>query len=239
MAVCPATASVPRRTSDASLPRPASIRLDLGREDRDERVEVAITRRGEEGVDDLPLLHEIRVGLASAVHAPSRAAGELLSRRLGTVQSRGDVREWHRKDIMQHEGKSLRRRQRVEHHQKCKPNRVGEQRFLLGVDADAHSHHRVGHVKIRELLAPGLSRAQQVQAYPPDDRGQPGLHVLDARRILVANSKPCFLEGIVGFAHGPEHPIRDRTQMRSVLLKTLGQPLTLVHRQSISRPLTG
>jgi hypothetical protein len=84
--------------------------LDLGSEHRDECVEVAIARRGEEGVDDLPLSHEIRVGLRGALHAPSRAAGELLSRRFGTVQSRGDVREWHGEDVMQHEGKSLRRR---------------------------------------------------------------------------------------------------------------------------------
>jgi hypothetical protein len=39
---------------------------------------------------------------------------------------------------------------------------------------------------------------------------------------LVANPKPCFLEGIIGFAHRPEHPVSDRAQMRSVLLKAFG-----------------
>ena len=109
--------------------------FDLGIEDVQERIEVAITRRGEERVDDLPLSHDIRVGLRSALHAPSRAAGELLSRRFGTVESRGDVREWHRKDIVQHEGEPLRRRQRVKHDQEREPDGVGKQRLLLGVNA--------------------------------------------------------------------------------------------------------
>ena len=91
------------------------------------------------------------------------------------------------------------------------------------------AHHRIRDVH-RRLLASRAARAQHVQAHPPDDRRQPGLHVLDAPGILVANPQPGLLKGIVGLAHRPEHPVGDRAEMRSVLLEPFGQPLALVHR---------
>jgi hypothetical protein len=89
-------------------------------------------------------------------------------------------------------------------------------------------------VDLRELVRSCLPGAQHVQAYPPDDGRQPGLHVLDAPRVLVADPKPCFLERIVGFAHRSEHAVGDRAQMPSVLLETFGKPLALIHRQRTS-----
>ena len=83
----------------------------------------------------------------------------------------------------------------------------------------------------RALVAPRCARAQHVQAHPPDDRRQPGPHVLNGRGILVANPQPCLLQGVVGFADRSEHPIGDRPEMPSVLLEPFGQSLTLVHRQ--------
>jgi len=40
-------------------------------------------------------------------------------------------------------------------------------------------------------------------------------------RILVAYPKPCFLQRIIGFHDRPKHPVRDRAQVRSVLLEAL------------------
>ena len=48
-------------------------------------------------------------------------------------------------------------------------------------------------------------------------------------RILVADPKPCLLESVIGFAYRPQHPVRDSSQMRTMLLKPLCQPLALLH----------
>ena len=73
--------------------------------------------------------------------------------------------------------------------------------------------------------------------HPADDCRQPGPHVLYSRGILVANPQPCLLQGILGFADRPEHPVGDCAEMRSVLLEPLGQPLALVHRQLPAREI--
>jgi hypothetical protein len=73
------------------------------------------------------------------------------------------------------------------------PDGVGEQRFLFGVNAVRQGHDRVGDVNVHEPFSSRAPGAQHVQANPADDRGQPGLHVLDVRRVLVADAKPRFL----------------------------------------------
>ena len=118
-------------------------------------------------------------------------------------------------------------RQRIEHHEQREPDGVGEQRRLLGVDAAGEADYGVGHVNVRDLRprAPG---AQHVQAHPSDDRREPGLHVLDALGILVADPNPGFLQGVVGLGERPEHPVGDGAQARPVLVETVGQPLALI-----------
>ncbi len=145
------------------------------------------------------------------------------------MEDRRDVRKRHAEHVVQHERQPLRRSERVEHHEQRKPDRVGDQRLLLRVDAAFEADDGVGHVDVRELFAPCSPGAQHVQAHAPDNGGQPGLHVLDAPRILVAEPKPCLLEGVVGFAHRPQHPVGNPPQMRTVLLKALRQPLAVLH----------
>ncbi len=53
--------------------------------------------------------------------------------------------------------------------------------------------------------------------------------------ILVANPKPCFLQGVVGFGHRSEHPVGDRAQTPTMLLEAFGQPITLIHRGNHQR----
>ncbi len=132
---------------------------------------------------------------------------------------------------MQHERHALGGAQCLEHDQQGQPDRVGDERLLLGVGTVAEAHDGVGHMNVGDLLGACPAGSEHVQADPADDRGQPRLHVLDARRILTMNPKPRLLEGIVGFAHRSEHAVGDRAEMRSVVLEALTQPRLLVHRQ--------
>ena len=41
----------------------------------------------------------------------------------------------------------------------------------------------------------------------------------NGRGIVIANPQPCLLQGVVGFANQPEHPVGDRAEVRPVLLE--------------------
>ncbi len=110
--------------------------LDVGIEHGEERLEVAIARGSEERVDQLPLSHEIRIGLGEPRTSP-RAAGKLLRGCFGAVEDRGDLRESHAEHVVQHEREPLRRTQRIEHHQQREADGVGDQRLLLGATVSA------------------------------------------------------------------------------------------------------
>jgi hypothetical protein len=81
------------------------------------------------------LARQVTVWLRRVPDASPRAAGELLRGGFGAVESGTDVGEWHAEHVVQHEREPLGGSQRVEHHEQREPDRVGEERFLLGVDA--------------------------------------------------------------------------------------------------------
>jgi hypothetical protein len=231
VAVCAATASAPCSTSEPSARRtpPSILRATSGVEHLQEGIEIAVARSSEERVDDTPLLREVTVGLRRVAQAAPGAAGELLGGRFGAIERGGDVGERHGEHVVQHKREPLGGTERVEHHQQRQTYRLGQKRLvfrviLLKVDDGIRDVHR-------ELLASRCARAQHVQAHPPDDRRQPGPHVLNCRGILVANPQPRLLQGIVGFADRPEHPLGDPAEMPSVLLEPFGQPLALFHGQ--------
>ena len=117
---------------------------DIGGEHRDERLEVAAARRGQERVHDLPLFGERGVrDRRGGAHPPAGAAGQLPGRRGRAVDDRGDLLERHREHVMQDERQPLGRAQRFEHHQQRQADRVREQRLVLGVDAVGGVHDRV------------------------------------------------------------------------------------------------
>ena len=60
-------------------------------------------------------------------------------------------------------------------------------------------------------------------------RCQPAAQVSDAACVRTAEPEPGFLNGIVGLAPRPEHPIGHRKEMRPVLLKPSRQPVIFVH----------
>jgi hypothetical protein len=110
---------------------------DVGVEHRDQRVEGSVARSGEEGVDQLSLAGKIDVRHRGALHPASCAARELPCRGGCAPDQRSDLVERDGEHVVQHEREPLGRRQRLEHDEQREPDRVGEQRFVLGVDASS------------------------------------------------------------------------------------------------------
>ena len=133
--ICLATASRPRRR-----PRLPAVRAkvdpedDVGVEHGDQPLEIAVARGGEKRINDRTLVRQIGVGCRlCAADAAARAACELAGRRGRALDDRRDLLERQAEHVVQHEREPLRGRQRLEHDQQREPDRVGEQRFLLGV----------------------------------------------------------------------------------------------------------
>jgi hypothetical protein len=103
-----------------------------------------------------------------------------------------------------------------------------------GVDVVLGAHDGVGHVGAQRVLAPGLARAQHVQADPADDSREPSGQVLDGARVGAAESHPGLLNRVVGFAERAEHPVGDGPQVGAVLLESLRQPVVILHRHTPS-----
>jgi hypothetical protein len=80
---------------------------DVGVEHPDERLEIAVTGGGEEGVDDASLLAQIGFRFRRVLHPAPRAAGELHCRHFGALEHRGDVGEGHAEHVVQNKREPL------------------------------------------------------------------------------------------------------------------------------------
>jgi hypothetical protein len=99
---------------------------------------------------------EVGVGeRGRCLHPAAGAARELPRRGWGALDDRRDLIEWHGEDVVEDEGEPLGGSERVEDDEQRQPDRVGEQRLLLGVDAVLGADDRVGHVRAERLLGPG------------------------------------------------------------------------------------
>ena len=160
---CCATAAAPRTSARRArgAGRAVGSQHDVRVEHREQRVEVAAAGGGEEGVDDVSLAGEIGVEDQSAPVSPTRpmhpaagAAGEL-PRGVGRApHDGGDLVEGHGEHVVQHEREPLGGSQGLEHHEQRETDRVGQQRFLLGVDCRPRGSRRLRHVRVQRLLPP-------------------------------------------------------------------------------------
>ena len=154
-----------------------------------QRREVAVARRREEGLDHLVVPAPGRRSRRPDPPPPDAgpgAAGQLLGRRGGPAEDLADLGEGHGEDVVQHERRPLGRSEGVKDHQQRQPRRLAHQRLRLGIGAGrgrgrrrAEGDDRVGHmdVQVERLLAPGPPRAQLVQADAGHHGGEPAVEV--------------------------------------------------------------
>jgi len=201
---------------------------DVRVEQREECVEVAVARGGEEGVDDRALAGRIGVGYRCLCLDPAAgAAGELPGRRRGPPDDGCDVVEGYGEHVVQHEREPLGGSERVQHHEQREPDGVGQQRRMLGIRTVRAADDRLGQAQ--RFLTPGPARAQHVQAHPADDRRQPPAEVLDTAGTGAAGVEPGFLYRVVRLAQRAEHPVAHRPQVVAVLREPLREQFVLVH----------
>ena len=209
---------------------------DVRVEHREQRLEVAVARGGEERVDHLALACRDRRP-ASVVAPWTRRRARLASCRaasgerstIGAISSKGTANMSCSTNASRSAGV-----ERLQHDEQREPDRVGQQRLVLGVGAVGAVDDRLGHVDAQRLLAPRVARAQHVQADARDDGRQPAAEVLDVARVGAAEPQPGLLDGVVGLAERAEHPVGHRPQVGPVRLEPLRQPVALVHRSHSS-----
>jgi hypothetical protein len=135
---------------------------------------------------------------------------------------------------VQHEREPLGRGERLEHDQQRQPDRVREQRLVLGVRAVRKVDDRVGDVHVLRQLASRVTRAQHVQRHARDHGRQPPAEVLHPAGVRAAEPQPRVLDGVLGLAERSADPVGHRPQVRTVLLELVDQQVLLCH---VSSPL--
>ena len=123
---------------------------------------------------------------------------------------------------MQDKGDALGRAERVQHHLQRDPDRIRDQRLILGAGLILGRDHRLGQEPIERPLRQWPAGTQQVQPDPPDDRGQPGLQVLDRGHIAAREPQPGLLHGVLGLCQRAEDPVGDPEQSRPPRVKAIG-----------------
>src|SRR5690606_7164636 len=179
---------------------------------------------------DLPLADGVAFGIGRGpAHPAARAAGQLAGRRGGPPHDPRDVVERDPERVVQDERQRLGGGEGLDHDHRRQADRVREKRLVLGVRAGGPAHGGLGAALLERRLPPRRPRAQRVQAHPPHHRRQPGAEVVDPVAAGAAEPQPRLLHGVVGLGERPQHPVRDRLQLRAVLFEPLGQKVALVH----------
>ena len=229
---CSATACAPRtsETSSGRATPPSERTHDVRVEDGEEAFEVAVTRRGEEGVDDGPLAIEIDVGHGRTLDPATGTARELPRRGRRPADDRGDLVERHGEDVVQHEGDPFGGRQRVEDDEHGEPDRVAQQGFLLGIDARPPGL-RMGSG--RWVSRDASRRVRRDRSMLRQTR--PTTVVSQARRLSTSlvsvrlRRIQASWTASSASVSGAEHPKGDAAQVGAVRLEALGEPVLVVH----------
>ena len=74
--------------------------------------------------------------------------------------------------VVQHERKPLCRREGIEHDKEGEADRVGQQRFLLGLRRSLSTDQRIGDVAVERLHASRVACPRHVQTDAGNDRGR-------------------------------------------------------------------
>ena len=138
---------------------------------------------------------------AAPAHPPPGPAGELAGGGRGALDHRRDLVERHGEHVVQHERQPLGRGERVQHDQQRQPDRVGEQRLLLGVAGRSavtigsgtwHVERLLAAVSRRDRSMFRHTRATTVVSQPP--------RFSTSSASGAAEPQPGLLHGVVGLA---------------------------------------
>ena len=130
---------------------------------------------------------------------------------------------------MQHEGKALGGRKRVQDDQQRLADRVGKLHLFLGVDPVLPFSAWFWHNQSSGLLTARFARAQHVQADPRHHGGQPSAQIPDPSLVGTAEVEPALLHGVLRFGERAEHAVGHCPQVGTLRLKLCGQPVVFVH----------
>ena len=124
---------------------------DIRVEHRQQPGEVAAARSGEEGIDRRSLVRPVRIGslfYSLDPYPPAGPAGKLAGRARRAPDDLGNLVEGHREHVVEDKRDAFGRRQLPEDHEQREPERVGQDRLVLGIDAAGSIHDRVRHVDV-------------------------------------------------------------------------------------------
>jgi hypothetical protein len=126
--------------------------------------EIAATRRIEKGVNHAPLAMsiDIRRGKFRARYSSAGTARQLPRGFRGASHNGGNLGVGEPEQVVQNEGKALCWSQGVQHNQEGKPDRVGEERLVLGLHLTLRADDRIRQMRLDRLLTSRPTGAQHV-----------------------------------------------------------------------------
>ena len=132
---------------------------------------------------------------------------------------------------MQHERQALGGRQRLEHDQQRQPDRVGQQRLVLGIESGPARLTSGSGTRIVERLLARVSRERSTLR-----QTRATTVVSQARRFSISPASERLRRSQASCTASSasldraEHPVGDLPQVRPMLLELLGQKIFFVHR---------
>ena len=134
---------------------------------------------------------------------------------------------------------------------KARPTESASRLSSSGSGRSRPADHRLGQPGPGQALAAGLPGAEQVDADPPDHRGQPAVHVVDRRAVGAGAAQPGLLQRVLGLgdaspasgrrpraaAAGAPRTVRRTTACRPRRPASFGGPCDPASRRAVIRPV--
>lgn len=164
------------------------------------------------------------VALGRPAHAPPRAAGELACRRGRPFNHGRDLLERDAEQIVEHEGDSLGRIQRVEHDEEREADRLGGHGFGFRIARGRRPGDRNGEVRGLFVLRARFARAQVIETHARGHGGQEAAQVRDLIDVGGRHAEPRLLHRIVSLVRRTKQALGDAAKMSAARLERGGEP---------------
>jgi hypothetical protein len=138
---------------------------------------------------------------------------------------------------VKNEGEAFGGVESIENDQQSEADRVGHHSFLFGIDSFRNDAwwHCIGRLRGERFFSTRRARAEHVETYPRDNGRQPAAEVVDGSGIRAAETKPSFLNRVVGLSRRAKHAVRDTSQVSPILFEFFRQPILFSCHKSSRR----